>query len=78
MKKKIKYTDEPIGELKIIKDFLPTPDQLILKEDQKEKITLSLSKKSIHFFKNLGQQNNIGYQKLIRKVLDSYVDYFNK
>jgi hypothetical protein len=28
MKTKIKYTDEPMGELKVIKDFLPKPEQL--------------------------------------------------
>ena len=30
MKSKIKYTDEPMGELKVVKDFLPPPDQLAL------------------------------------------------
>mgnify|MGYP001570966999 CR=1 len=33
MKDKIEYTDEPMGKLKIINDFLPPPDQLVLKED---------------------------------------------
>ena len=28
MKRKIKYSDEPIGKLKIIKDFLPSPEGL--------------------------------------------------
>jgi len=32
MKNKIKYTDEPMGELRVVKDFLPPPDQLVLKE----------------------------------------------
>ena len=46
--KRIKYTDEPI-EAKIIKDFLPSPDQLILKEDN-VKVTLTLSRKrACHF-----------------------------
>jgi hypothetical protein len=31
MKSKIKYTDEPMGKLKIVNDFLPPPDQLVLK-----------------------------------------------
>jgi|LakMenEpi03Aug12_release.lakeMendotaPanAssembly.Ray.scaffolds.fasta_scaffold3314629_2 hypothetical protein len=26
---KIKYTDEPIGEVKVIEDFLPSPDELV-------------------------------------------------
>ncbi len=33
MKSKIKYTDEPMGKWKIINDFLPPPDQLVLKKD---------------------------------------------
>jgi hypothetical protein len=30
MKSKIKYTDEPMGELRVVKDFLPPPDPLAL------------------------------------------------
>jgi len=32
MKNKIKYTDEPMVKVKVVKDFLPPPDQLILIE----------------------------------------------
>ena len=32
-KRKVKYTDEPIGEIKIVGDFLPKPKDLVLKED---------------------------------------------
>ena len=31
-KKKIKYTDEYIGNIQLVDDFLPSPDELILKE----------------------------------------------
>ena len=50
MKRRIKYTDEPMGELRMVKDFLPSPDQLVLKED-KVKVTISLSRESVEFFK---------------------------
>lgn len=30
-KKTIKYTDEPIGEVRVMKDFLPKPQDLDLK-----------------------------------------------
>ena len=43
MKTKIEYTDEPLGELMVIKDGLPSPDQLILKDDN-VKITIALKK----------------------------------
>lgn len=49
MKKKIKYTDEPIGKVKVISDFLPSPEELALKEES-VKVTISLSKTSVDFF----------------------------
>lgn len=42
MKKKIKYSDEKIGKVEIIDDFLPKPEELIVKEDN-VKVTLNLS-----------------------------------
>jgi hypothetical protein len=47
---KIKYSNEIINA-KVIKDFLPRPEDLVLKEDN-VKITLTLSKKSVDFFKH--------------------------
>jgi len=29
-RKKVKYTGEPIGEIKIVDDFLPKPQDLVL------------------------------------------------
>jgi hypothetical protein len=52
MKKKIKYTDEKIGKIKIVKDFLPKPEELILKE-KNIKVTLNLSKSSVDYFKKI-------------------------
>lgn len=50
MKEKIKYTDEPLGDVKVIRDFLPPPEDLVLR-DEGVKITISLSKRSIEFLK---------------------------
>ena len=33
MMKKIKYADEPIDNVKVIEDFLPSPEELIFKEE---------------------------------------------
>ena len=77
MKSRIKYTDEPMGELKIIKDILPPPDQLILKED-KVKVTISLSKGSIEFFKKEAKKQRTSYQKMIRRVIDFYASQYQK
>ena len=71
MKKKITYTDEPIGKVKIISDFLPSPKELALKEET-IKVTLALSKTTIDFFKKEAQKYNTPYQKMIRRLLDEY------
>ena len=77
MKSKIKYTDEPLGKLKVIRDFLPPPEQLVLKEN-KIKITISLSRSSIDFFKKEAKRNRTSYQKMIRRVIDSYASHYQK
>jgi len=48
MKNKIKYTDEPLGKLRIVDDFLPPPEDLLFKEEN-VKITITLSKDSVFF-----------------------------
>ena len=73
MSKKIKYTDEPIGEIKIISDFLPSPAELAYREES-VKVTISLSKKSIEFFKTEASKHHTQYQRMIRQLLDSYAD----
>ena len=71
MKKKIEDTDEPIGPLRVIKDFLPPPEKLILKE-RNIKITINLKESSVGYFKNLAGKYHTPYQKIIRNVLDHY------
>jgi len=73
MKHTQKYTDEPLGRLEVIDDFLPPPDQLVLKEDG-VKITISLSKKSVDFFKAHAARSKVPYQRMIRSLLDTYAD----
>ena len=77
MKNKTKYTDEPMGELRIVKDFLPPPDQLVLKEDN-VKVTISLKKSSIEFFKQQAKEHRTSYQKMIREVVDWYATHYQK
>jgi predicted DNA binding CopG/RHH family protein len=72
--KKIKYTDEPI-KAKIVRDFLPKPEDLVLKEDN-VKVTLSLSKKSLNFFKHEAKRLDTPYQSMIRTLLDKYTENF--
>jgi predicted DNA binding CopG/RHH family protein len=71
MKAKIKYTDEPIGKVKVVTDFLPSPEELVL-EDETVKVTIALSKTSVNYFKNEAKKYNTQYQKMIRRLLDEY------
>ncbi|WP_234979178.1 BrnA antitoxin family protein [Desulfococcus multivorans] len=60
-----------MGKVKIVKDFLPPPSELALKEET-VKITISLSKTSIDFFKSEAKKHHTQYQKMIRRLLDEY------
>lgn len=73
MSAKIKYTDEPIGKIKIVPDFLPTPEELAFREEG-VKVTLALSKRSVDFFKSEASKHHTQYQRMIRRLLDSYVE----
>jgi predicted DNA binding CopG/RHH family protein len=77
MKNKTKYADEPMGKLRVVKDFLPPPDQLVLKEEN-VKITISLKKSSVDFFKKEAQKRRTSYQKMIRRVVDWYASQYQK
>ncbi len=77
MKKKVKYSNEPLGKVNIVKDFLPPPEALVLQEE-KVKITISLSKDSVEFFKKEAKKNGTSYQRMIRKAIDLYVARFQQ
>ena len=71
MKKKIQYTDEPFGKLRLIKDFLPPPEELAFREEG-VKVTMTLSKSSVDFFKRAAEKYHAPYQQMIRKLIDAY------
>lgn len=71
MKKKTIYRDEPI-EAKVVSDFLPSSEELSLNE-KKTKVTLTLTQKSLDFFKHAAEKHTASYQAMIRKLLDYYV-----
>ncbi len=73
MNAKIKYTDEPLGKTRVVTDFLPSPSELAFREEG-VKVTLALSKKSLEFFKAEASKHNTQYQRMIRRLLDAYVD----
>jgi predicted DNA binding CopG/RHH family protein len=76
-KQAIEYTKGEIGKVKIIKDFLPHPSELVLKDDN-VKVTLSLSRRSIEFFKREAKKQSVPYQKMIRALVDGYAERVGK
>ncbi len=74
-KRRIKYSDEPIGKIKIVDDFLPEPKDLVLKEET-TKITISLTKSSVDFFKDVAEKHQTNYQTMIRKLIDQYASHY--
>jgi predicted DNA binding CopG/RHH family protein len=73
MRRKISYTDEPLGDIEVIPDFLPPPEELAFREEG-VKVTLALSKRSVDFFKAEASRHQTQYQRMIRRLLDAYVD----
>lgn len=74
-KQTVKYTNEPLGTVKIIDDFLPRPEDLVFK-DEKVKITLSVNKSTVDFFKKEAIKHHSQYQKMIRILLDRYTEHY--
>jgi len=74
MSKRIKYTNEPL-KAEVIPDFLPPPEQLVVSEDG-VKVTISLSRRSVDFFKAAAERNHTSYQRMIRRLLDTYADRY--
>lgn len=74
MSEKIKYTDEPLENLKVVPDFLPPPEDLVFR-DEGIKVTIALSKRSVEFFKNQARKHNTQYQRMIRRLLDAYAEH---
>jgi predicted DNA binding CopG/RHH family protein len=69
----VKYTAGEIGRIRVIKDFLPVPDDLVPREDN-VKVTLSLSRRSLDFFKREAKKRRVPYQRMIRALVDTYAE----
>jgi predicted DNA binding CopG/RHH family protein len=71
MSAKTKYRDGPVGDVEVVEDFLPAPEELAF-EDETVKVTIALSKASVDFFKREADRHHTSYQKMIRRLLDAY------
>jgi predicted DNA binding CopG/RHH family protein len=71
--KTVRYTAGEIGRLRVIEDFLPPPADLVPREDN-VKVTLSLSRRSLDFFKREARKRRVPYQRMIRALVDTYAE----
>jgi predicted DNA binding CopG/RHH family protein len=69
----VKTSKGEIGRIRMIEDFLPSPDRLMMREDN-VKVTLSLSQRSVAFFKRAAQKHRVPYQRMIRALVDAYAE----
>ncbi len=68
---------EAIMDTEVVKDFLPPPAELVFRDDT-VKVTLSLSRRSVKFFKQMARENKVPYQAMIRRILDLYARHYSK
>ena len=71
MRNSIRYSDGPMEEVRVVSDFLPTPEELVFREET-VKETIALSKASVEFFKQEATKHKVSYQRMIRRLLDEY------
>ncbi|MGC1696195.1 MAG: hypothetical protein WA743_13095 [Pseudolabrys sp.] len=69
----VKYTAGEIGRVRVVEDFLPSPDALVPREEN-VKVTLSLSRRSVDFFKQAAKARRVPYQRMIRALVDAYAE----
>ncbi len=77
MSEHVRYKHEPLGRLRIIPDFLPGPEDLIVR-DEGVKVTIALSKRSVEFFENEARRHKTPYQRMIRRRLDAYAEHHSR
>jgi len=68
----VKYGKGEIGRVRIVEDFLPSSDRLVREDNVK--VTLSLSQRSVAFFKRAARQRRVPYQRMIRALVDAYAE----
>lgn len=64
MRKKIKYTDEPMKTGKIVKDVLPRPERLSFRKERV--LTLRLDEPTVEGLKAVADKKGLGISTLVR------------
>jgi predicted DNA binding CopG/RHH family protein len=68
-----RYTAGEIGRIRVIEDFLAARAELVPREEN-VKVTLSLSRRSLDFFKREAKKRRVPYQRMIRALVDTYAE----
>ena len=74
-KKTVKYTDdkgEMSGDLRRVRDDLPSPTELAGEISKRTKVTLELDDDALAFFKREASRRRTSYQRMIRNLVRSY------
>lgn len=69
----VKYSVGEIGRVRVVDDFLPSPDTLVPREEN-VKVTIELSRRSVDFFKRAAKRQSVPYQRMIRALVDTYAE----
>lgn len=75
-KNNTKLDNKVISKASNFKSLMPSLDQLAQKEDS-IKVTLSLTKASVEYFKQEARKREVCYQVMIRNLIDEYVKYYS-
>src|SRR3990172_650948 len=67
MSTNIRYTDEPLGRLKVVRDFLPRPEDLVFR-DEGVKVTIAMSKPSFESVSEEARTQNAPSQRMTRRM----------
>jgi predicted DNA binding CopG/RHH family protein len=63
--------DQPVARFSL-SDLFPTLEELAAREET-VKVTIALSKLSVEYFKEQAELHHTQYQRMIRRLLDEYV-----
>ena len=74
MKYKIRHDDFPSSHARVIKNYLPPPEEL-LPPGSLLKVTIALDEESVDFFKKQADLHGGKYQRMMREVLLRYAQH---
>jgi len=63
MSKPIQYSNESLGDIEFILDFIPSPEKLALMK-QNTNVTISLTSESVEYFKEAAKKHHMQYQQI--------------